>query len=537
MRLLPLVIVLNHILHPTIAMAATATMMDTMHFIGFDLGTSGARISIIENMNISTEKEYRSNTDDHNNIHNSNSPPQYKEVHSDAIQYSKYDDPESWTNAIDYLLQKTPSHLLASTKAICVSGTSASCLLVDSQTGKVTRSPKMYDYDINHHHSGNSNDNGDADPVAHIKVLELIDEYVPKEHATRAPTSALSKLLHYQYCNTMSNTEVLAHQSEYVANTMFLSNPTKCGAGDVANKREYVSDWHNALKLGYDVRNLCYPSWLIDCLVQIGIDEKVLPRVVAPGEVIGTVSPTASNSYGINSDAVVVGGTTDSNAAFVAATAAEGVPTYGTAVTSLGSTLAIKMLSRKYVESSSQGVYSHRFPVFGRSKGAAKEEVEEESWLVGGASNVGCAILRKEKFSNDELIALSKEMDVMKDSPLLYYPLTKRGERFPIADGSKEPVLTPKPESRTEYLKAILQGISLVEKQAFQVLGSLGADPVYPDVVWTCGGGSNNNEWIQMRQRLLKERFDNKVADVKVMKATNAEASFGAAVLAASSFC
>ena len=497
---------------------------DQIHFIGFDLGTSGARISIIEN-----NKEESISA-------SANANTSYNEVHSDSIQYSKYDDPEAWTDAIHSLLQKTPSHLLSSTKAICVSGTSASCLLVDSVTGKVTRAPKMYDYDITHQQS---------DPTAHIKAQELIDEYVPKEHATRAPTSALSKLLHYEYCKTMSQSEVLAHQSEYVANTIFLSNPTKCGAGDIMNKREYVSDWHNALKLGYDVRNLCYPSWLKKCLAEANIDEGVLPKVVAPGEVIGTVSSTVSKSYGIHSDAVVVGGTTDSNAAFVAATATDGVPTYGTAVTSLGSTLAIKMLSRSYVESSSQGVYSHRFPVFGQRNNKQQQQKEEkEAWLIGGASNVGCAVLRKENFSNEELVELSKEMNVMEDSPLKYYPLTKKGERFPIADGSKEPILTPKPESRAEYLKGILQGISSVEKQAFEVLGLLGANPSYPDMVWTCGGGSNNPAWIQMRQRLLQNRpdgeataNDNEEVRVKVMKANDSEASFGAAVLAASSFC
>jgi len=334
----------------------------------------------------------------------------------------------------------------------------------------------------------------------------------------------------------MSKTEVLAHQSEYVANAIFLSNPVKCGAGET-NKREYVSDWHNALKLGYDVRNLCYPVWLLDCLNHIGLSQNVLPKVVAPGDIIGNISNTASKEFGINAGAVVVGGTTDSNAAFFAATAGDGAPSYGTAVTSLGSTLAIKMLSRSYVENSSCGVYSHRFPLFGENKGAEENDSDsEEAWLVGGASNVGCGILRKENFSNDELKILSEEMDVTKDSELMYYPLTKRGERFPVADGAKEPLLTPKPDSRTEYLKGIFQGISYVEKQAFQALGNLGVDPLFPDVVWTCGGGSKNEAWIKMRQRILESGRDEGATKVKVIKANNAEASYGAAVLAASSF-
>jgi len=477
------------------------------HYIGFDLGTSGARITIIKQ--------------------NSSKPShsRHVEVHTDSVLYSSYDDPDAWTKAIKTLLHNTPLDMLATTQSICVSGTSASCLLVASNSGKPSRIPKckMYDYDITH-------ERPDVDKLAQIKTRELMEKHVPLEHATLASTSALSKLLHYYYCKKLDNDEVLAHQSEYVANTIFLSNP-----GEKANTREYVSDWHNALKLGYDVRKLCYPSWLMNCLAEVGINSNVLPKVVSPGEVIGKITSSASKQFGIHANAVVVGGTTDSNAAFVAAAAASGsFPTYGTAVTSLGSTLAIKMLSRSYVENSTFGVYSHRFPTLGKRSGD-KENVGEEAWLVGGASNVGCAILRQEQFSNDELLALSENMDVTTPSPFFYYPLTKRGERFPIADGSKEPILAPRPESRAEYLKGIFQGISLVERMGFQVLGELGCDPLFPDVVWTCGGGAKNNAWIQMRERLLEEGVGS-IANVKVMKAENAEASYGAAVLAASSF-
>lgn len=514
---------------------ASSMAIQPKYFIGFDLGTSGGRISIIESKSSTPREEEQSTTQYY-----------YNEVYNNSILYAKYDNPQSWINAIQTLLENTPPSILQQTKAICVSGTSASCLLVDHLNGKVTRQPKMYDYDITNH-----NDDDGIDPTAHIQVQEMIDKYVPKDHATRANTSALSKLLHYHYCQKINAKEVFVHQSEYIANTLFLSHPVKCGAGDDINQRTYVSDWHNALKLGYDVRTLSYPKWLNDCLSELNIDAmKVLPKVVSPGEVIGTVSSFSSERFGIHPNAVVVGGTTDSNAAFIAATSpssdddgsgngGDGVPTYGTAVTSLGSTLAIKMLSKTYVENASQGVYSHRFPVFGKGN-IQNQNKEEEAWLVGGASNVGCAILRKENFSNDELITLSNDMDTLTDSELDYYPLTKRGERFPIADSTKEPILSPKPESRGEYLKGILQGISNVEKKAFEVLGELGSSPSYPDVVWTCGGGSKNDKWIEMRQRILEggsvENRQQQQSDVKVMRATNAEASFGAAVLAASSF-
>ncbi len=513
--------------------SSTTTSRAYEYFIGFDLGTSGARISIItpnEKINLETDADKDAQTDTHND---------YEEVYSDATLYDHYDDPKSWTTAIDSLLKNTPTDFLSNTKSICVSGTSASCLVVNNLNGKVTRSPKMYDFDITHNDDHQKKETSEGEESLSAKAKRWIDTYAPKNHAARANTSALSKLLHYHACSPLQSSgessfveEVLAHQSEYVANTMFLS------------QTQYTSDWHNALKLGYDVKELTYPKWLLDCLNddEIKISPNVLPKVVQPGEVIGNISMSCHEVYGIGKDAVVVGGTTDSNAAFIAAAAASGSgPSYGTAVTSLGSTLAIKMLSKSFVEDSERGVYSHRFPVLGkRSRNADQKTEEEEAWLVGGASNVGCAILRQEQFSNEELIELSQDMDVTTDSPYEYYPLTKMGERFPIADGMKEPNLDPKPEQRLDYLKGILQGISSVERLGFEVLGNLGADPSFPQVVMTCGGGSKNDAWLQMRQRLLREKKNdddaNANANVEVKRAGNAEASFGAAFLAASSF-
>ena len=104
---------------------------------------------------------------------------------------------------------------------------------------------------------------------------------------------------------------------------------------------------------------------------------------------------------------LVVGGTTDSIAAFLAAGASE----VGDAVSSLGSTLAIKLLSSIPVDDSSTGVYSHRLG---------------DQWLVGGASNAGCAVLREQDFSADELAALSEEIDPTTEPPHTdYYPLSQ----------------------------------------------------------------------------------------------------------------
>lgn len=93
-------------------------------------------------------------------------------------------------------------------------------------------------------------------------------------------------------------------------------------------------------------------------------------------------------------------------------------------MTSLGSTLAIKLLSSVRVDNAKYGIYSHRLG---------------DSWLVGGASNTGGAVLKK-IFSDSELRKLSEKINPQVQSPLDYYPLNSLGERFPRAD----PLLQPK---------------------------------------------------------------------------------------------
>lgn len=143
----------------------------------------------------------------------------------------------------------------------------------------------------------------------------------------------------------------------------------------------------------------------------------------------------------------------------------------GQAVTSLGSTMAVKSLSAFPIQDASRGIYSHRLG---------------DDWLVGGASNTGCAVFRKLGFSDEELVQLSSEIDSSKDSTFgsIYYPLCKPGERFPVNDPQKQPVLEPTPTvstgevDRRALLHGLLQSMAEIEKQGYKALESLGASPV-----------------------------------------------------------
>ena len=59
-------------------------------------------------------------------------------------------------------------------------------------------------------------------------------------------------------------------------------------------------------------------------------------------------------------------------------------------------------------------------------------------------------------------------------------------------------------------------------------------------MVWSCGGGANNDMWLKMRQNRLSSMTNNDDANentvIPVARAENTEASFGAAILAAGTF-
>jgi sugar (pentulose or hexulose) kinase len=500
-------------------------------FVGVDLGTSGARISVVDG---SAREVFASST-----AWTSSS------AGSRGAGGGRYDDPAAWWGAATRLFREASGavgDLGSGCRAVCVSGTSASCLVVDPSL-EVLERPRMYNFHVVR---------SSEFPASGVEALDRIGERVPPRHTARSPTGTLAKLLSWQAQNPLGGgTARLVHQADYVsARAMGAGNTggarPPCGTAAARhNLGESVclpSDFHNCLKLGYDPASRSWPPWMEPLLLEAGLTMRVLPSpVVSPGEPVGTVAPWVAREWGIPEGAAVCGGTTDSNAAFVAAAGLRPVP--GTAVTSLGSTLALKQLSAVAVEDADLGVYSHALPapIKVRLPGASSHGQERQWWLVGGASNAGCAVLRQEGFADEELAELSSSIDPGTDSPYEYYPLASAGERFPVADAAMAPVLDPRPGDRAEYLKGLLQGIARVEARGYRALRGLGARPP-PRVVLTAGGGSRNGAWTAMRERLLADALGASGGGAggnqtfRVLRAENSEASYGAALLAASTF-
>jgi sugar (pentulose or hexulose) kinase len=411
-------------------------------FLGIDFGTSGARCSVIDDH---AALLYTAQID---------LPPSEEDPKAAQV----------WREVLFDLIAGIPLPIRSILGAIAIDGTSGTALLCDQQ-GRPLLPPLPYNDD------------------RALSEVEALADIAPPDHITLSASSSLAKLMWFSKQSQFRSAHHFLHQADWLAAQLH---------GTLG-----MSDYHNSLKLGYDAAALCYPEWLLALPIQ-----PLLPQVVAPGTIIGTVLPEMEKILGLPSACQIRAGTTDSIAAFLASGASQP----GEAVTSLGSTLVLKLLSTTRVDAAAYGIYSHRMG---------------ELWLAGGASNSGGAVL-KQYFDQHELEALSAQIDPRISSPYDYYPLPKSGERFPINDPALAPRLMPRPEKRVEFLHGLLESMARIEAQGYRLLQQLGATA--PSRILTAGGGARNPAWTAIRKRLL---------GLPVSAAEQTEASYGAAQLAA----
>lgn len=413
--------------------------MDEKLYLGIDFGTSGARA-----IAINTHQQIQAET----HIQFEQSPPNLA---------------NHWRTTLFQLIHQIPLNIRQSIQAIAIDGTSSTVILCDRQ-GHPLCDPILY-----------HDDRASA-------VLSQVKAIAPSNHPVISATSSFAKLLWWAASPLSSTPAYFLHQADWLSFGL--------------HGRLGITDYHNALKLGYDVEALCYPDWLQGLPFQ-------LPDVVAPGTAIAPILPHLSADLSLPLNCIIRAGTTDSIAAFLAS----GVQAPGGAVTSLGSTLVLKLLSQTRVDDGQYGIYSHRLG---------------NLWLVGGASNTGGAVLRH-FFDDAELGRLSALIRFEVESPLDYYPLLKPGERFPINDPDLLPRLEPRPDSDVEFLQGLLESLTRIEARGYELLQKLGATPLTH--VYTAGGGAKNEMWQEMRSRYLK---------VPVERSPQTEAAYGAALLALS---
>ena len=419
-------------------------------FLGIDLGTSSVRCTAV---NPDNEPIAVSKVD----------LPLPENPESGHYQQ----DPEIWWNAtLNCINQLADEIQLSQVKAISVDGTSSTVLLTDSRNKPI--SPALM---YNDSRSG--------------ELLGIVENVIPEDHLTRSATSSLMKSL-WLLKNFYSDDAKISHQADWVLAML--------------TGRNNISDENNCLKLGFDSVQQKWPDWMQKLPFDL---YSKLPEVYRASDFAGNITPGIGTVNGLHSETGVFFGTTDSTAS----TLATGVDREGQAVTTLGSTMVMKTITRAPVNNFEYGLYSHRLP--------------DNLWLSGGASNAGGNVLLK-YFSIEALEHLSQQINPDKATGLQYYPLPAPGERFPINDPKLVPRMEPRPASDSLFLSAIFEGLAGIEKLAYEKIAELGG--TLPREIITSGGkAATNKTFTAIRQRILK---------IPVKTARYTEASYGAALLA-----
>lgn len=434
---------------------------DTKIILGLDLGTSGVRGCIVKksfSSLIVTEEilcevavEMASATKENN--------------------HSVSQDASIWIEAFTQLFMRLAIKFRLETITHLILDATSSTVLLTDQEGNPLSKALMYN---------------DAQSIDYANKISKSIKFSGGFSGAQGPSSTLAKVLTLLHQYQDVKNPVICHQIDFI-------NHYLCGTIN-------ITDENNALKLGYNSIDQAWPKWIKSMLA--AKNEMIeLPKVVKPGSLLGTILPNIAKQFGFKENLKVMAGTTDSIAGFLAA----GATKPGDSVSSLGSTLAIKAISEKPIFNAKYGLYSHKLGDF---------------WLVGGASNSGGRVVL-DFYTVDELKELTSKISdqqiqqYLDTNPLISYPLRDVGERFPVADSRLTPVMPQKPScpySQVKDSKSCLQqhilfllnlvfGITHIEKLAYSKLAELGNIDIKR--VFTVGGGTKNQAWMLLRERLL----------------------------------
>ena len=383
---------------------------------------------------------------------------QHKElIYSNSVPYEySFNNPKSWINSCERLLDSLPNNVKSALDKLAISATSGTLTALNLKGDPLG---KAIPYDQACHEN-----------------KKIIESLTPGEEHLRSPYSSLAKAL--KLIDNHGTNILLRHQSDLITG-WFLKDWTHGEEG-------------NNLKLGWDLKKESWPKSYLNTSWQ-----KCLPKIIKSGKIIGQVNSDLAKRFNLNKKLLLISGTTDSNASFIAASLGK-----EDGLTVLGTTIVVKKIVDKAIKE--QGVTTHRV---------------SGNWICGGSSNAGCGILSK-FFSDLEIMELSRQINPSKNTYLNLLPLNSKGERFPINNSNLEPILGPRPVSDSLYLHALFEGLANIELKGWEKLCELTGS--LPKKIITIGGGSKNPQWRKIREKIIN------IPIVSCNKTT----SFGTALLA-----
>lgn len=363
-------------------------------------------------------------------------------------------DPQAWWTALcgavrDAVDEAGPEVVVRAVALDATSGT----VLVESSDGSSVGPALMYD---------------DARGAALADEAQTAGEALWTSLGYRIqPTWALPRALWLQRSGDLAPSDRIVHQADHLVGRL-LGRPA-------------ATDTSHALKTGADPVAVRWPA---DVLDELGLPVSRLPELVLPGSELGLVGDDAARATGLPAGAVLRAGMTDGCASQIAS----GAMAAGSWTSTLGTTLVVKGSVVDLVRDPTGAVYCHRHP--------------DGGWLPGGASSSGAGAFRR-WLPEADLDALTSRLAAGPLPTAAAYPLVGGGERFPFVAPGAEPFLPAglDPDDETAVFGALCLGVAFVERLAYAVLGTLGADVSGP--VALTGGGARNGWLNQLRTDVL----------------------------------
>jgi sugar (pentulose or hexulose) kinase len=235
---------------------------------------------------------------------------------------------------------------------------------------------------------------------------------------------------------------------------------------------EIPTDSSHSLKIGLDFTTLTFTDQVLTKAKSLNL---VLPRLVLPGTKIATISSEISTQLGID-QLPIYAGMTDGCTAQISAGGSSG------SVTSLGTTMVIKAVSKKSIKGES--FYSHLLP--------------KNRYLAGGASNIGGISYKQFAGDIDNWNQKAEDFGV---ANIVTYPLSSVGERFPFLAPEMKNMISGRVKNETELYRATLEAIAFTERYSYELLAKAGAD--LSDAIFTAGGGGKSALLSQIRATVL----------------------------------
>jgi sugar (pentulose or hexulose) kinase len=431
--------------------------MAAPYFIGIDVGTQGARVVLMDSLgNIVGTQEEVFPLDD-----------QSREEQSPALWW------EVCLRLLKSLVRESASGIsLAELKAISVTSTSGTVIPLDEKMQPL-HNAIMY---------------SDKRSAAEGRICSaLASQFHSEGYTGFNSSSGLSKMLWFvrQFPEMTPRIAKWIHACDYII-------------GKLTN-RWAVTDYTNALKSGYDVRNRYWPAYLYE---KLPLKKEWFPEVLASGTPITTIFSEVAIATGLPPNVLVVAGMTDGCASQIAS----GAVKLGDWNTTIGTTLVVKGVTENEISDPEERLYSHRHP--------------EGYWMPGGASNTGADWVTRE--FGEDLAALNGQAVHLIPTGHLAYPLRQEGERFPfIAPQARG--FQPEGLSKADIFTANMEGVAYIERYAYEMIENLSGEKV--KAVYTAGGGSKSDAWLSIRSNVL---------NLPIYKMKHVSGAVGAAILAAS---